>query len=403
MISVRVRLDTYHPKKDDKYPLIFQIIYRRKKKIFFSPYRLPVNCFDKKEERAIDPPHAKSLLFEEINAYIRKTCDGLSQSGKVLQELGKEFSTGDILDLYRSRRGNSYLILYMENLIRTQKEVGHLGTLNTYQSTLNKLLGFTEGDRSLTFDEITVSWVNQFHLYLEKSCATINTINFYMRILRTVYNRAVKERVAGTDPLSPFREVPIKDIETIKRSIDLKYIKMIRSVDLSRYPKLEVGRDLFLFSFYCRGMSFVDMVFLKKENMMGDTLYYVRTKTSRPLQIKIEKPLAVLIEKYPSDSEYVLPILDPVKGSVYTQYRSALKRQNTRLKRLSDYLKFPVPLTSYVARHTWATLAKKKGVPVSVISQALGHSSEKITYTYLADLDHTVIDTANRQIIELSA
>lgn len=401
MISVKVRLYQYRPGKDGLYPLVFQIIYQRKKKMFYTPYRLAEGSFNEREKR-VTGPLPGGLLPEEVNAYIRKTREGLMRSFKVLQELGKEFTVNDVFELYSSRRSDSYVIPYMERQIREREEIGHLGTVNSYRSTMRRVLAFMEGDRSLMFDEINVRWLNRFRLYLQKTDIATNTLNFYMRVLRTIYNRAMKEGVAGTDPLSPFREISLTHAETVKRAIDRKYIRKISSADLRAHPKLDEARDLFLFSFYCRGMSFVDISFLKKEDIKGDMLYYKRSKTGHPLQIKIEKPLAALIEKYPTESEYILPILNPEKGSLYTQYRSALKRFNSQLKKLSDYLELPMPLTTYVARHTWATMAKKSGIPVSVISEALGHSSEKVTYTYLARLDHTIIDTANKQVISLS-
>lgn len=400
MISIKVRLYQYRPSKDGLYPLVFQLIYQRKKKMFYTPYRLAEGSFCELEKR-VTGPLPGDILPEEINAYIRKTREGLWQSWKTLQELGKEFTVVDVFDLYQSRRSDSYVILYMERQIKDRENAGHLGTVNSYLSTMRRILAFKEGKRDLMFDEINLQWLNRFRLYLQKTGITANTLNFYMRVFRTIYNRATKEGVVGTDPLSPFREISLTHEETVKRGIDQKDIRKISSVDLRAYPKMDEARDLFLFSFYCRGMSFVDISFLKKDDIKGNVLYYKRSKTGHPLQIKIEKPLAVLIKKYANKSEYILPILKPEKGLLYTQYKTALKRFNAQLKKLSDHLGLPMTLTTYVARHTWAMMAKQGGISISVISEALGHSSEEVTYSYLAKLD-TVIDTANKQIINLS-
>ncbi len=290
---------------------------------------------------------------------------------------------------------------YMENIIQEQEAEGRLGTVNTYRSALNRLIAFIGDSKDLTFEDITGRRINLFYDFLQRSGIANNSIRLYIRILRTVYNRAVKEEIPGTRLVSPFGCISISETETIKRAISLDFINAISLADLKSDSKLDIARDFFLFSFYCRGMSFVDMVYLKKCNIIGDTLYYTRSKTGKPLTIKIVGPLRKLIEKYHNEGEYILPILDPAKGTLYPQYRTALKRQNTRLKRLSDFLNLPVPLTSYVARHSWATLAKRNGAPVSVISEALGHRSEKVTYTYLAALDQEVIDKVNEKIVYL--
>jgi site-specific recombinase XerD len=253
----------------------------------------------------------------------------------------------------------------------------------------------------LSFEEIDVRWLNRFISYLQKSGLKANTVNFYTRILRAVYNRAWKESVPGANPLSPFRNITINNVKTVKRAIDNNSIQLIAHAQIENNAKLELSRDLFLFSYYSRGMSFVDMAFLKSSNISDDAIYYSRSKTGQPLRIKIVEPLQQLINKYSNNGEYILPILRSGSKSLYTRYRSGLKRHNHCLKLLSESLNLPVPLTSYVARHSWATIARKNGIPVSVISEGLGQSSEKITYTYLAALDPSVLDAANEHISHL--
>ena len=167
-------------------------------------------------------------------------------------------------------------------------------------------------------------------------------------------------------------------------------------------PLLEFARDIFLFSFYPRGMSLVDIVFLRKEHIFDNAIHYVRHKSSQPLRITITEPLAALIAKYDNDSPYIFPILrDNAPFSHYDQYRSALARINRNLKRVGLKLGLTTPLTTYVARHTWATLAKQCGAPVAVISEGLGHASEKITHIYLKEFDSDVLDRINEIVTRL--
>lgn len=401
MTSIKVHLNKYRARKDGTYPLVFQLLHRRKKRVIYSPYHLHEECFDEKQCRVVSRRHKRTPLQNEINDYITEMLHELRQTVEILEQQEKEFSVADVVALYKSNQDNSFLLTYMRKLILTLKEENRTGTANSYQSTLNCIVRFLGKDECLSFDDINVRWLNRFISYLQKSGLKANTVNFYLRILRAVYNRAWKEGISGANPLSPFRNITMGSVKTVKRAICKDSIQLIARTKIENNIQLELSRDLFLFSYYTRGMSFVDMAFLKYSNISDNAIYYTRNKTGQPLRVKIVEPLRQLINKYRNNGKYVLPILSSGSKSLYTRYRSGLKRHNHFLKLLSESLHLPVPLTSYVARHSWATIAKKSGIPVSVISEGLGHSNEKITYTYLAELDPSVIDTANDCVTNL--
>jgi integrase len=213
--------------------------------------------------------------------------------------------------------------------------------------------------------------------------------------LRAVYNRARNEGIEGTSSDSPFNKVSFGAVRTAKRAIDEESIKQIVHANIGLDPRMDLARDLFLFSFYARGMSFIDMACLERKNIIDDVIYYKRRKTNQPMRVKLVPQLQALLDKYHSDSRYVLLILHSGDRNLYSQYRTGLRKFNNSLKQLSCILNMNVPITSYVARHSWATLARYNGVPLSLISQSLGHTSEKITYTYLKVLDPVIIDSFN--------
>jgi integrase len=401
MTSIKVCLNTYRTTKSGTYPLVFQIIHRRRKKVLYSSYRLCSESFDEKKKQVVNRRGLCVPNADEINNYIASTVRSIELTLSFLAELENDFSVSDIVDLYNSGKDNSFVFVYMRKLIVSLKEEGKMGTGNAYQSTLNCLIRFWGEEKYLCFSNITVLWLNDFASWLRKSGLKTNTVNFYLRILRAVYNRASNEGISGINPFSPFRKVSFANVKTVKRAIDGDSINRIVDAKVGHDRRLELSRDLFLFSFYSRGMSFVDMAFLKYSNITNGTIYYFRSKTKQPIQVRIVEPLRKLIEKYRNEGEYVLPILSSGSKSLYNEYRSGLKRYNGYLKSLSSLLELKVPLTSYVARHSWATLARESGIPVSVISEGLGHSTEKITYTYLAALDPSVIDSANERIAAL--
>lgn len=159
---------------------------------------------------------------------------------------------------------------------------------------------------------------------------------------------------------------------------------------------------MFIFSFYTRGMAFVDIVFLKKSNIQNGYITYVRHKTGQELTIKIETKLQNIINRYEKkDSPYVFPILNTEDGNkAYSQYEIALNYYNRQLKRLSNFLEPNINLSSYTPRHTWATTARNKNVPLSIISAGMGHSSERTTLIYLTKIENSVIDEVNKTIID---
>ena len=165
-------------------------------------------------------------------------------------------------------------------------------------------------------------------------------------------------------------------------------------------PSLDFARDMFLFSFYTRGMSFIDMAYLKKKDLSNGILSYRRRKTGQQLFIRWEKYMQMIVDKYENPlSEYLLPIIKPKNGNERTQYQNAMYLINRKLKEIGKIVGVQIPLTMYVARHSWASVAKNKNVPISVISEGMGHDSEMTTQIYLASLDNTIVDKANSMIL----
>lgn len=225
-----------------------------------------------------------------------------------------------------------------------------------------------------------------------------NTISFYTRILRAVYNRAVEDDII--ENRNPFRHVYTGVDKTVKRALPLALIKKIKVLDLSLLPTLDYARDMFLMSFYLRGMSFIDMAFLRKTDLKNRYVTYRRRKTGQQLIIEWTKEMQMILDKYPeNNSDYLLPIIRNTGTNERCTYRNAGYNINHNLKRIAEMVGITIPLTLYVARHSWASAAKAKGIPVSVISEGMGHDSEATTQIYLASLDTSAVDKANSLIL----
>ena len=325
----------------------------------------------------------------------------LSRLEKVVRQLEQErrrYTADDVITLFHKVTKETSLFSFMHSVIAQLKQLGKIRTSETYTATLKSFMEFRK-EQDVPLDGMDSDLMLLYEAYLKAKEIRMNTISFYMRILRAVYNRAVEK--GFTPQRYPFRHVYTGVEKTVKRAVSVKVIKVLKELDLSMKPSLDFVRDMFMFSFYTRGMSFVDMAYLKKTDLQNGILTYRRRKTGQKLTIKWEKCMEEIIKKYPSNgSGYLLPIIKE-QGNERKQYDNALHLVNYRLKALSEMLKLQRPLTMYVARHSWASAAKARNVPLSVISEGMGHDSEKTTQIYLASLETSVVDKANKMILEM--
>lgn len=301
---------------------------------------------------------------------------------------------------HRVRCSKHTLFGYMEKVIARYRNQGQLRTSETYSSTLNSFRTFRKG-RDLPLKEVDSELMEAYGHHLKHIGLCPNTISFYLKHLRAVYNRAVDEGLVVDK--HPFRRVTTSIAKTPKRALSLQLVRQLKAMDLSHDPSRCFARDMFLFSFYTRGMSFVDIAYLQKKNLKNGILSYCRRKTHQRLSMHWEGCMQEIVDKYcaDKDSPYLFSILPPLGDDSRKRYLSVMCRINRHLKQLGEELGMHQPLTLYCARHSWASIAHEKGIPLSVISEGMGHDSEKTTQIYLASLQTEVIDKANRKILKL--
>lgn len=292
---------------------------------------------------------------------------------------------------------------FHENIIDTLRQNARIRTSETYyaaQRSFSKFLSSrpSASDGDIMLDRITPELMEAYEAWQRSRGVAPNTISFYTRILRAVYNRAVEFGI--TEDRMPFRRVYTGVDKTVKRALPIRAIKKIKTLDLTMIPRLDYARDMFLLSFYLRGMSFVDMAYLRKNDLRNGYVTYRRRKTGQQLVIKWTKEMQLILDKYPRNgSGYLLPIIKNGTTNERCSYRNASYNINNSLKKIAEMAGVEIPLTLYVARHSWASAAKAKGIPVGVISEGMGHDSEATTRIYLASLDTSVVDRANALIL----
>lgn len=381
--------------------LVFQVIHRRVVRQIGSGVRVYQHEWDSENVEVIVPDNKKDLRWEHLttakcvlNERLRRMRDVISK----LERYGMPYTADRIIAQYLDPTDEIFFIAFGRDMITMLKQSGKRCTAETYETSMNSFARFRQ-ETDLSLNDVSSDLMIAYENYLNNKGVCPNSISFYMRNLRAIYNRAVEKEL--TKQAYPFRHVYTGVDKTVKRALPLQTIRRLRQMDLRRHPRKDYARDLFLFSLYTRGMAFVDMAFLKKKDLHNGILSYRRHKTNQPLMIKWEKQMQDIIDKYDtSDSPYLLPIINDTDGDAYAQYRNVLHRVNRHLSQLGAVLNLPIPLTTYVARHTWASIAKSKNIAISVISEAMGHDSENTTRIYLASLDTSVIDKANRLVLE---
>ena len=289
---------------------------------------------------------------------------------------------------------------YSEKIIEDLKTAGKIGNANCYQITLNVVKKFHKTS-SLPFYQITYAYLEKLETYHFAKGNSINSLSVYMRTIRAIYNRAIKEGVISGDSY-PFNNYKVKNTPTSKRAIAFDSIKEIEALEFAKEDNMFHTRNYFLMSFYLMGISFIDLAHLKKTDIIDGRISFSRQKTHKVYEMVVTEKAKKILDYYLSTvtSEYIFPIIsknDPIE--VYNQVRDARKRFNKRLKKIATLCGIEKNLTSYVSRHSFATLAKNKGIPITAISEMLGHESLKTTQVYLDSLPSDMIDKYHRDIL----
>lgn len=382
--------------------LYFQIIHRNTVKTVNSRCQIFADEWDEPNSRIsiISPVSAeRTATLHAIRNKIRHEMQRLNGIISKYDCSGLPYNTADIIHCYRNSQPavNHSLSAFMHRHIRMLNAQGRLRTADTYRQTLSSLMKFSNGT-DISFSMLTPTFVESYESWLRSRRLCRNTTSFYMRILRSVYNKAVAEGVAPKG--NPFATVYTGVDKTSRRAVSLADISHVKALNLTGNKALAFARDMFLFSFYMRGMSFVDMAYLRKKDLSNNYIVYSRKKTGQQLTVRWERPMQAIVDAYgPSPTQYLLPVIVREDGTERSQYLNAMLRVNRNLKKVGALAGISTPLTMYVARHSWATAAKEKNIAIGIISEAMGHDSESTTQIYLASIKTNKIDDANRDIL----
>lgn len=379
--------------------LFYQVIHKRVPRQIHTGYKLYPQEWDAENKEIVFPPGIgdnRRNYLASLKDALRKDIKRLKSIISRLERADGTYTAEDVVESYLSPTDTHSFISFAHTLVGQLKQIGKQYT--AYETAINSFTRFRK-EQDVPLDEVDSDLMMAYEAYLKSKGICPNSSSFYMRNLRAIYNRAVDKEL--TEQRNPFKHVYTGIDKTVKRAVPLSVIRQIRDLDLNLHPAMDYARNIFMFSFYTRGMSFIDMAFLKKKDLQNGVLSYRRHKTNLQLFIKWEKPMQELIDKFDtSGTPYLLPIIKNCDNDARKQYKSDAHRVNQSLKKIGKMLGLAISLTSYVARHSWASIAKSKNIPIATISEAMGHDSENTTRIYLASLDTTVVDKANSLILK---
>ncbi|MBS1619923.1 MAG: site-specific integrase [Bacteroidetes bacterium] len=400
---VVLALDTRRAKSDGTYPVLLRIIHYEK------PASITLGIYLKKEDwdakiRTIKPSYKGTESVTRLNNFLQKK---KSEAIDIITKLDEKktldsLTVTQIKDLISKKSDSGSFFEYGQTLVDGLLETNRLGNYRSYKCALSVLKKFNS-NRDLSFRELTYSYLVKFEQNHLKKGGSLNGLAVYMRTIRAIYNQAIKAGLAEQE-FYPFKNYEIKTTKTRKRAISIESIKSIQNLQLTPKDHLYHPRNLFMASFYMRGISFTDLAHLKVSDMIDGRIHYDRQKTGKPYDIKITSELQSILDIYLVGKEiddFIFPIIQQKDlKKQYEEIQDKRKRFNDNLKRIAKLCGITENLTSYVSRHSFATRAKNLGVPIATISDMLGHADTKTTEVYLASLSSDIMDDFHKKIIE---
>lgn len=334
--------------------LYYQVIHNRVARQIHTEYRLYPSEWDAARSSIVLPSSSTPQRY----SYLLSLQDTLEADRKklllVIARLDKEaqpYTSDKVVEYFREGKVLHGIIGYTLELNDKLRKIGKRRMADRFTTTINSLRNYLKGN-DVPLEDVDGTMVLGYEQWLKERGLCRNTTSFYLRNLRTIYNHAVEEKLVVSS--SPFKHVYTGIDKTVKRALPLEIIKQLKELDLSLYPRMEFARDMFLFSFYTRGMSFVDMAQLTQSNLQGGMLTYRRQKTSQQLHIKWVEPMQKIVTKYQIDgSPYLLPIATGEGTSFWKKYKNSYNRITKQLKKIGEMMGLSIPLTTYVARHKW--------------------------------------------------
>ena len=382
--------------------LYYQVIHKRNVKWISTDYHVFQNEWDDKVANIAIPPDGERmqelLLIKSAVAWELRQRKGIIIK---METFNDDFSLNELCEAFSLLPTCKTVFTFLEEQVDRQEQMQKYGTANTYINAYRRFKEYRQ-DKDLVFDELTPDMIEEYEAWIANRDQKPNTIRFYLRTLNTLFCKATSCGLLNEER-KLFGRVRLSYVTTTKRALSETDILDLQNLKLEPYTTKAFARDIFMFSFYMRGMPFVDIAYLKKSDLKNGILTYRRKKTNQPLTVEWEQVHQEIVERYAHQTEgspYMFPIIKRTDGTEYRQYKCVQEKVNRTLKKIGIMIGLKKPLTAYVARHSWASIARDMNIPIPIISEGMGHQSYKTTQVYLNSIDVSKISEANRSIIQ---
>ncbi len=394
--TVAISLDSRRRKKDGSYPVVLRLGHYQRTTSISLGFSVQLSDWDDKKHKVRATCKAVSSVSRLNNYFIKRKSQALEIISK-LEETGKlvGLSISDLRNFIEKQPETlTSFFSYTEKLIEQLLKARKVGNARVYKNVFGALKNYRNG-KDLRFEEITYSFLKEYEAYYLGQGFKLNGLSVNLRTLRSIYNKAILEGVANQSNY-PFKRYKIQKEKTVKRAIDQNAMQRIVQLNLEPDNPCFNARNYFLASFMMNGMSFIDMAFLKVKDVVNDRIRYRRQKNGRPYDLKLTDSLKELLSFYlkgKTKEDFVFPFIrHTLLSDQYQDVHQARKMYNKGLKELAKICEIEDHLTSYVSRHSFATHAMMKEVPLNAISSMLGHSSLATTEIYLKSLPIEILD-----------
>ena len=382
-----------------EHPLMLCVCKDNKRKYQSLGISVSAEHWDFKNNR----PNDRCPNRERIIILINEKVNEIQRIALDKQIAGRDYTASTLIESSKptdksKKTVGDYYLTYIDNL----KKENRLRYAGMYEVSYNSFIKFNK-HLDIPFSDIDVAWLKRYETWGKSQNLSVSTISTRIRHLRAVFNLALLEHAIKSD-CYPFHTYKVSKLNraTAKRALSKTDIQNIMEYQ-GKSPMERLAIDLFTFSYLCAGINFIDMAKLKQSNIQENQLVYNREKTKKLIIVPLQELAIQIIEKYNNGkSSFVFPILSNFHKSevqVANRLHKMLAKINKHLKKIGVKLNLPIPLTTYVARHSFATVLKRAGVSISIISESLGHSSERITQVYLDSFDKEQIDTAMKALL----
>lgn len=396
--TVKVVCYKYKTLSNGESPLMIRVCKNGKKKYQSLGISIKVEQWDFKTNQ----PKAKCPNRDRIILLINEKISEIQKAALDKKIAGKDFTATTLIESTTNKTTcktvGEYYLTYIQNL-KKENRIRYAGMFEVSYSSFIKFNKHLD----IPFSGIDMAWLKRYELWMKEQNLSVSTISTRIRHLRAVFNLAITEHSIKND-CYPFHSYKVSKLnrQTAKRALNKQDILKVMQYKSSS-PIECLAIDVFVFSYLNAGINFIDIAKLKQSNIIGNQLIYNREKTKKLINVPLQQQAIEIITKYKNDkSPYLFPVLTPFHKTeiqIANRLHKVLAKINKHLKEIGKKLKLPIPLTTYVARHSYATVLKRAGVSTSIISESLGHSSEKITQVYLDSFNNEQINEAMKNLL----